>query len=402
MEKLTLGFLGTGHMGSAIARCLVAYPLLLNNRTLAKAKALAEELPSAQIEDPIVILKKANFVFLGVKPSDMEALGKQLSGIKSSAILVSMAAGLTLESLSSIFPHHRLIRIMPNTPVAVGKGITFVAYGNITEKDKATFASIMEPCGKLVEIEEKDIDAGSVLTGSAPAYLDFFLDALAEAGTSLGLSKQDALNYVLAMAEGTVALAKDSDFSVKQLGQQVCSPGGSTIEGVEVLLNKGLYPDLALAAASTYYKNKALGGTYRFVGASDALVTPIDPAFAKVLNPYRLYDLLSDLWSKDTCAPRMAHNWSKENKTLGQCSITAFLVQDIFGGEVYGIPLGDGAFHCFNKVGDKIFDLTSEQFLPEILTYPLSYPQSREVHFAKEEKRLRYEALRLSLLKAIS
>jgi hypothetical protein len=98
----------------------------------------------------------------------------------------------------------------------------------------------------------------------------------------------------------------------------------------------------------------------------------------------------------------MRGEWSEDNKTLGQCSITAFLVQDIFGGEVYGVPLGDGAFHCFNKVGDKVFDLTSEQFLPKVLDYPLDCPQSREVHFSKEEKRLRYEALKAALSKAIS
>ena len=402
MRTPTLGFIGIGHMGSAIARRLFSYPLLLHNRTPAKAESLAKELPHAELESPTAILQKSDFVFLGVKPGDMEALGRQLSEVKSKAILVSMAAGLTLKSLSAIFPHHRLIRIMPNTPVAIGKGITFVAYGDIVEEDKTLFQDIMKPCGRLLEIAEKDIDAGSVLTGSAPAYLDFFLDALSEAGVSLGLSKKDALSYVLAMAEGTVALAQDSGIEPKTLGQQVCSPGGSTIEGVQVLLSHNLYPNLSLAAASTYYKNKALGGTYCFMGANDALVTPIDPTFAKVLNPYRLYELLSDLWSKDTAAPRMAYLWSKENKTLGQCSITAFLVQDIFGGEVYGVPLEDGAFHCFNKVGEKVFDLTSEQFLPKILTYSLSYPQSRDIHFAKTEKRLRYEALRSALLRAIA
>ena len=84
--------------------------------------------------------------------------------------------------------------------------------------------------------------------------------------------------------------------------------------------------------------------------------------------------------------------------TLGQCSITAFLAQDIFGGEVYGIPLGDGNFHCYNKAGGRVFDLTSEQFLPETLIYAGDPLQSREVHFAKEEKRLRYERLK-SMLK---
>ncbi len=403
MPRTIVGFIGTGHMASAIAHRLTGVDIFLNNRTASKAETLAEELgPHAQTSDAVSLCGKSRFVFLGVKPTDMKAVSEALSGCKSNAIFVSMAAGLSLASLKELFPERKMIRIMPNTPVAVGKGITFVAYGDVEEKDRNDFSSLMAPCGELIEIEESKIDAASVLTGSAPAYLDFFIDALAEAGTRLGLSKEEATDYVLAMAEGAVALARQTGSSPKELGQAVCSPGGSTIEGVDILLNKGLYEEVSLAATATYYKNRALGGKYPFYGALNAMVTPADKRFATVMNPYRLYDLLSDIWSKDTCAPRMQKQWSKENKTLGQCSITSFLVQDIFGGEVYGVPLGDGNFHCFNVVDGKIFDLTSEQFLPEVLNYTLDYPQSRETHFAKEEKRLRYEALKKALLLAIA
>ena len=87
--------------------------------------------------------------------------------------------------------------------------------------------------------------------------------------------------------------------------------------------------------------------------------------------------------------------------TLGQCSITSFLIQDIFGGEVYGVPLKDGGYHCFNKVGDSIFDLTSEQFGDEKLEYTLNYPQSREEHFANEDKYSRYLYIKEKLEKLI-
>ena len=119
------------------------------------------------------------------------------------------------------------------------------------------------------------------------------------------------------------------------------------------------------------------------------------------LTPRDYYDLLSQIWSADTCASRMRQNWSPENKTLGQCSITAFLLQDIYGGEVYGVPLGDGNYHCFNVVGDCVFDLTSEQFGDEKLNYENNPEQFREVHFAKEEKHLRYNYLKAELLKKL-
>ena len=96
----------------------------------------------------------------------------------------------------------------------------------------------------------------------------------------------------------------------------------------------------------------------------------------------------------------MRKDWTPENKTLGQCSITAFLVQDIFGGEVYGIPLPDGGFHCYNVVDGHLFDLTSEQFPGQVLCYENNPQQHREIHFAKEEKYQRYELLREKLKSA--
>ena len=117
------------------------------------------------------------------------------------------------------------------------------------------------------------------------------------------------------------------------------------------------------------------------------------------LTPRDYYDLLSQIWSADTCAPRMRQSWSPENKTLGQCSITAFLLQDIYGGEVYGVPLGDGNYHCFNVVGDCVFDLTSEQFGTKKLNYVNCPKQERSIHFAKAEKKARYELLRNELMR---
>lgn len=120
------------------------------------------------------------------------------------------------------------------------------------------------------------------------------------------------------------------------------------------------------------------------------------------LTPRRLYELLLPLWRRDTCAPRMQKDWSTENPTLGQCSITAFLAQDIFGGRVYGVPLPEGGFHCYNVGDGWVFDLTCEQFGGRALCYENNPEQFREVHFAKEEKRLRYEALRDALHAALA
>lgn len=116
------------------------------------------------------------------------------------------------------------------------------------------------------------------------------------------------------------------------------------------------------------------------------------------LTPRDYYDLLEKIWCADTCAPRMRDDWNPQNKTLGQCSITAFLMQDIYGGKVRGILRSGGNYHCFNDVDGCVFDLTSEQFGEEVLDYSDCPEQFREVHFAKEEKCLRYEYLRAKIL----
>ena len=136
---------------------------------------------------------------------------------------------------------------------------------------------------------------------------------------------------------------------------------------------------------------------YKFYGWEQANVPAASKTYEKIKNPKELYDILSEIWCADTCAPRMRERWSKENQTLGQCSITAFLAQDIFGGKVYGILRPGGNYHCYNVVGDCCFDLTSEQFGDEILDYRENPEQFREVHFQKEEKRQRYEYLKKEL-----
>ena len=136
---------------------------------------------------------------------------------------------------------------------------------------------------------------------------------------------------------------------------------------------------------------------YRFYGWEHADMPPANPRYVRVKTPRDLYDLLSGLWCAKTCAPRLRAQWSPEDRTLGQCSITAFLAQDIFGGRVFGILRPGGNFHCYNVVSGRAFDLTSEQFSDCTLDYTENPEQFRELHFAADEKRLRYELLKARL-----
>ena len=141
---------------------------------------------------------------------------------------------------------------------------------------------------------------------------------------------------------------------------------------------------------------------YHFYGWKNASVPAVSSKYPGIFTPLDLYRALSSVWCAETCAPRMRADWSPDNPTLGQCSITAFLAQDIFGGKVYGIPLNDGCFHCYNAVRDCVFDLTSEQFGDCQLNYTNNPEQFRKVHFAKYEKHQRYEMLKKLLTRHLS
>lgn len=116
-----------------------------------------------------------------------------------------------------------------------------------------------------------------------------------------------------------------------------------------------------------------------------------------------LYDAFDRCWCAETCAPRFRPEWSEANKTLGQCSITAFIVQDLLGGRVLGVSLCGGAYHCINEIGGIKFDLTSEQFEGDdrVLDYENTPEQSRKAHFADADKYERYLLLKSLLIKQL-
>ena len=133
---------------------------------------------------------------------------------------------------------------------------------------------------------------------------------------------------------------------------------------------------------------------YNFYAKITTKVHPIDSKYSKIKDQYHLYKLLLNCWNIETCTPRCRNEFSNTNKTAGQCSITSFLVQDIFGGEVYGITTPSGGTHCFNVVNGVLFDLTSEQFGDTKLTYTLDNPQDRKKHFSNPDKYHRYLLLK--------
>ena len=262
------GFLGTGNMGGALARAacktLPVSQGVLSNRTAEKAKALAAELGCDWAENKTVA-QEAKYLFLGVKPQMMEQLlaeiGPVLAARKDRFILVTMAAGLTMERIAAMAGgDYPVIRIMPNTPVDVGEGVIFYTVNGLVKPGElAEFVEGMAAGGLLDPLEERLLDAGSAVAGCGPAFCDLFLEALADGGVACGLPRDKALRYAAQMVLGSATLMLETGKHPGALKDAVCSPGGSTIQGVRALEKGGFRSAVLEAVIAAYEKSIDLG-----------------------------------------------------------------------------------------------------------------------------------------------
>lgn len=263
----TFGFIGTGNMGGALARAacksLPSDQIFLANRTPEKAKALAEEL-NCRPADNAAVAENADFIFLGVKPQMMADLladiGPILAERQSRFILVTMAAGLSMARIQELAGgQYPIIRIMPNTPASIGEGMILYTCGDgVTKAEENVFLNAMAGAGRFSPLAEKLMDAGSSVSGCGPAFVDLFIEALADGGVACGLPRAAALEYAAQMVAGSARLVLESGKHPGQLKDAVCSPGGTTIQGVRVLERSGFRGAVIDAVIAACEKNKDL------------------------------------------------------------------------------------------------------------------------------------------------
>ena len=229
---MKIGFLGCGSMGGAIARAVsqVTKDIVLTDRS-GRGKALADQLGVESLQEK--------------KP-----------------LLVTMAAGLNMEKIETMAGGDLpVIRIMPNTPAMVGAGMTqYCCNGLVTEENERYFLSLMAHTGHVDKLEEGLIDAASALSGCGPAYMYLFLEGLADGAVACGIPRAKAYEYAAATMEGAAKLMLTAGQHPGQLKDAVCSPGGSTIQGVRVLEEKGLRAAAMDCVIAAFEKSRKLGG----------------------------------------------------------------------------------------------------------------------------------------------
>ena len=268
MSQYIFGFIGTGNMGGALARaaCRRLPPdrVFLSNRTAAKAEELAREL-GCHAGASAEAAAQAQYIFLGVKPQMMAGLLEEIAPVLARRtdrfVLVSMAAGLTMERIAAMAGgNYPVIRIMPNTPCAVGAGmVLYDANSLVAEQELETFTAAMAGAGVLDRLEERLMDAGSAVAGCGPAFVCQFIEALADGGVACGLPRQKALLYAAQMMEGTARLMLETRQHPGAMKDAVCSPGGSTIAGVRALEQHGVRAAAMDAVIAAVERTRELG-----------------------------------------------------------------------------------------------------------------------------------------------
>lgn len=261
------GFIGTGNMGGALAaaaaKTLPGSAVLLSNRTAAKAEKLAERLNCCAF-DSITVAGTAKYIFLGVKPQMAEDLMQELRPVLASRddrfVLVSMIAGTSIDRIQALAgAEYPVIRIMPNTPVSIGAGmILYCRSKDVADDEINEFLDGMKAAGRFSPVDEKLIDAGSAVSGCGPAFVDMFIEALADGGVACGLPRKSAVEFAAQMVMGSAQLVLESGKHPGELKDAVCSPGGTTIQGVRTLEKRGFRGAVTDAVIAAYEKTLEL------------------------------------------------------------------------------------------------------------------------------------------------
>lgn len=257
------GFLGCGNMGSALARALakVTTDISISDRSGAAA-AVAEELSCTYTQNRMVVAE-CDRIFLAVKPQQIHDLLQSFSETLKARkpLLITMAAGISLDRIAQeVGGDIPVIRIMPNTPVSVSKGvIPYCCNANVRDSDLQGFLSDMRHAGFWDPLPETLMDGVSALSGSGPAYVYLFLEALADGAVACGIPRAKALRYAAETVAGAAEMLIQTGQHPGQLKDAVCSPGGSTIAGIQALEEHGFRGAVMDCVLAAYQKNLDLG-----------------------------------------------------------------------------------------------------------------------------------------------
>jgi len=267
MLKERIGIVGLGNMGGALLRGLKKADLISGRQVILFDKEpfrldqLAKELGFPKASGNRELVQKSQGVILAVKPQDISQVLKETAeDWRGDKFIISIAAGITISFIEKkVKQALGVIRAMPNTPARIGAGITAISFNRLADlRPKEAAKSIFRAFGEVIEVEESAMDLVTALSGSGPAYFFLIMEALIEAGQSLGLAKITAEKLIKETALGAAGLAKEIPGSLSELRENVTSPGGTTEAALEVFKKADLKKIIFQAVKAAREKAKIL------------------------------------------------------------------------------------------------------------------------------------------------
>ena len=264
---MKLGIIGLGNMGGAILGGIIEKGIAKNyeivgydiNESLRNKIKEKYSINIASGNEEVV--ENATAVILAVKPQFMADM---LDGIKdkwnSDTVIISIAAGKTIEWLCThLGSDKKIVRCMPNTPALIGEGCTGMCVNeNVTSDDLEYAMRLLGACGKVIDVTEKQMDAVVGISGSSPAYVFMFIEAMADAGVAAGLTRDKAYEFAASAVKGSAALMLETKKHPGELKDMVCSPAGTTIAAVQTLEQGGFSGLVMDAVESCVERNRQL------------------------------------------------------------------------------------------------------------------------------------------------
>lgn len=261
---MKVGIIGCGVMGGAIAsRLSKCHEVFLQDHKEANAKLLSSKTGARILLDLGELTHRVEIIILAVKPKDFKIVSEKIAPhLKKNHLVISILAGVPLETLQIHFPLTSVFRVMPNLPLICGHGMLGIADDpSVDALLKQKVEEILKELGTIFWLQEKLMNAFTALTSSNPAFIYLIVEAMVEAGVTLGFKADLSLEFVLETIEGSVALLRESELSPSELKMRVTSPGGATIAGLNELENQGVRSGITQGIKRCYERAEEMGGS---------------------------------------------------------------------------------------------------------------------------------------------
>lgn len=268
MLKEKIGFIGGGKMGEALCKGIIkaglsdASNIVISDVVVERCRLLSKEIGIKTTQNNKDVTSFADVIILAVKPQIMnDVLNNLKNDINQRHLVVSIAAGIPLRFIESrLQAGTRIIRVMPNTPCLVAASSTAYALGKYaTDADSQLVHNLFNAVGRVFKLDEKYLDAVTGLSGSGPAYVYMFIEALSDGGVKMGLPRDVATVLAAQTVMGAAKMVLETGQHPAQLKDAVTSPGGTTVEGISKLEEGGFRSTVINAVESATIKSKKLG-----------------------------------------------------------------------------------------------------------------------------------------------